>query len=218
MTIIALFLKAAVIGFSIAAPVGPIGMLCIQRSLRDGFKAGLMTGLGAATADGVYGLLAVVGLTAVSSVLVSHQLSIRLTGGLFLLYLAVKVLRRPLQKEAAATADPLPAWQAYATTVFLTLTNPATVLSFAAIFAGAGIGLSNENYSLSALFVLGVFAGSGVWWVLLSGGVAYIFRHKMTEPALRNINRLSAVILLAYSASALWTCANNFMAGSAPDG
>ena len=87
---LSLFIKGLIIGFAIAAPVGPIGVLCIQRSLHNGFKIGLMTGLGAAFADGSYGLIAGFGLTALSSLLINHQFLIRLVGGLFLIYLGIK--------------------------------------------------------------------------------------------------------------------------------
>src|SRR6185295_11026735 len=102
---LALFLKGLIIGFAIAAPVGPIGVLCIQRSLHDGFKIGLMTGFGAALADGTYGLIAGFGLTALSSLLIDHQFWIRLIGGLFLLYLGIKLFLTQPREKSAGNSD-----------------------------------------------------------------------------------------------------------------
>src|SRR3989338_1937334 len=125
-----LFLKGLLIGFAIAAPVGPIGILCIQRSLHDGFKVGLMTGVGAALADGTYGLIAGFGLTAISSMLIAQQFWIRVIGGLFLLYLGIKLIfTPPREKSTTNNLDKSPL-HACGTTFLLTLTNPATILSF----------------------------------------------------------------------------------------
>ena len=132
-----LFLKGLIIGFAIAAPVGPIGILCVQRSLHDGFKIGFMTGIGAALADGTYGLIAGFGLTALSSLLISHQFWIRLIGGLFLLYLGIKLFLTKPREKSDGHSDKSP-WHALGTTYLLTLTNPATILSFVAVFAGLG--------------------------------------------------------------------------------
>lgn len=132
-------MKGLIIGFAIAAPVGPIGILCIQRSLHNGFKIGLMTGLGAAFADGTYGLIAGFGLTAFSSVLISYQFWIRLLGGLFLVYLGIKLFLMPAKEKSANNPDKS-IWHAFGSTYFLTLTNPATILLFVAVFAGLGLG------------------------------------------------------------------------------
>src|SRR3990167_10296547 len=109
-----LFLKGLLIGFAIAAPVGPIGVLCIQRSLHDGFKVGLMTGLGAALADGTYGLIAGFGLTAISSLLVAQQFWVRVIGGIFLLYLGIKILLTPPRNKSASSKSDISPWHACA--------------------------------------------------------------------------------------------------------
>src|ERR1700733_1886666 len=140
------FIKGLIIGFAIAAPVGPIGVLCIQRSLHDGFKIGLMTGLGAALADGTYGLIAGFGLTALSSLLITYQFWIRLIGGLFLLYLGIKLFFAPPRERSAGNSDKSP-WHAFITTFLLTITNPATILSFIAIFAGLGLGTTSNDFA-----------------------------------------------------------------------
>lgn len=199
---LALFIKGLIIGFAIAAPVGPIGVLCIQRSLHDGFKIGLMTGLGAAFADGTYGLIAGFGLTALSSLLINHQFWIRLIGGLFLLYLGIKLFLTPPPEKSARHAD-RSTWHAFATTFLLTLTNPATILSFMAVFAGLGLGTTNTDFIHAIVLVLGITIGSAIWWLLLSGGVAFILHHRLSPTAMRNINRLSGIIILAFGIFAL---------------
>ncbi len=125
------------VGFSIAAPVGPIGALTIRRTLAQGRLVGFFTGLGAATADAAYGAVAAFGLTLVTDMLLAQQVWLRLGGGLFLLYLGIQTFRaRPAPLEQSAAASGLLA--AYASTFLLTLANPTTILSFVAIFAGLG--------------------------------------------------------------------------------
>ena len=154
-------LRGLIIGFSIAAPVGPIGVLCIRRTLAAGRASGLVSGLGAATADAIYGCIAGFGLTFISSILISQQVWLRLIGGVFLCYLGLKTfLARPAQQAALAGGNGLVG--AYASTFFLTLTNPMTILSFAAIFAGLGVTSASGNYVSAGVLVLGVFIGSAL--------------------------------------------------------
>jgi threonine/homoserine/homoserine lactone efflux protein len=193
------FLRGLAIGFSIAAVVGPIGMLCIQRTLHNGFFYGLVSGLGAATADGIYGSIAAFGLTVISTLLLNQQNWIRLIGGLFLGYLGIKaILTRPVQRIAPATSRSFPG--AYASTLLLTLTNPLTILSFATVFAG--LGVVGQNGWPAALVTAGVFCGSCAWWLFLSGGVG-LLRRKMTTRWLVWINRLAGTALLIFALLAL---------------
>ncbi len=197
-----LFIKGLIIGFAIAAPVGPIGVLCIQRSLHDGFRNGLMTGLGAALADGTYGLIAGFGLTALSSLLIAQQFWIRVVGGLFLLYLGIKLFLTKPQEKSTDNSDKS-SWHALFTTYFLTLTNPATILSFVAVFAGLGLGTINPSYQDAIILVLGITIGSGIWWFILSSGVAFMLHHRLSEAMMQGINRLSGAIILAFGIFAL---------------
>jgi threonine/homoserine/homoserine lactone efflux protein len=200
-----LFLRGLIIGFSIAAPVGPIGVLCIRRTLAEGRASGFLSGLGAATADALYGCVAGFGLTIVSGFLVDQRFWIQLIGGIFLLALGVKTLRSvPAEHAAAAAGSGLAA--SYASTLLLTLTNPMTILSFAGIFAALGVAETSGDFSAAALLVLGVFVGSAAWWLLLSGGVG-LLRDKLSSPVLRWTNRLSGVILVAFGAVAVWQSA-----------
>lgn len=199
---VTLLIKGLIIGFAIAAPVGPIGVLCIQRSLHDGFRIGLMTGLGAALADGTYGLIAGFGLTALSSLLVTHQFWIRVVGGLFLLYLGIKLFLTIPREKSAGNSDKS-SWHALFTTYFLTITNPATILSFIAVFAGLGLGTINPSYADAIILILGITVGSAIWWMILSSGVAFILHHRLSATMMQRINRLSGVIIFSFGVFAL---------------
>lgn len=193
--------RGLLIGFSIAAPVGPIGVLCIRRTLADGRMAGLLSGLGAATADAMYGAIAGFGLTFISSVLVGHAFWFRLIGGIFLCYLGIKtLLDKPAQEAAAASGQGLLGF--YCSTVFLTLTNPTTILSFVAVFAGLGLANAGGDYVSAAVLVLGVFVGSALWWLLLSGGVS-LLRSRFNPRAMKWLNRISGSIILIFGIIAL---------------
>jgi threonine/homoserine/homoserine lactone efflux protein len=193
--------RGLVIGFSIAAPVGPIGVLCIRRTLAEGRASGLVSGLGAATADAVYGSVAGFGLTLISSFLVDQQAWLRLIGGAFLCYLGIRtLLAAPAQVAASVQGNGLVG--AYVSTLFLTLTNPLTILSFAAIFAGLGLASASGKFSSAAILVLGVFTGSAAWWLLLSGGVS-LLRSRFDARAMRWVNRVSGIIITVFGARAL---------------
>lgn len=196
-------LRGIVIGLAIAAPVGPIGVLCIRRTLADGRTAGLITGLGAATADLAYGAVAGFGLTFVSSALVAEQVWIRLIGGTFLCYLGARTLvSRPALAAASSVSSRRGLGTAYASTLALTLTNPATILSFAAVFAGLGIAGTHGDYRSAGALVAGVGLGSALWWLILSSGVS-LLRARMNTLALDWVNRVSGVVLLGFGLTAL---------------
>jgi threonine/homoserine/homoserine lactone efflux protein len=196
-----ILLKGLIIGFSIAAPVGPIGVLCIRRTLAEGRLTGLLSGLGAATADALYGCVAGFGLTLISSLLIQQQVWLSLIGGLFLCYLGSRTfLVKPIETTTPAQKSGL--IKAYATTFFLTLTNPATILSFAAIFAGLGVASAAGDYTAATVLVLGVFLGSALWWLILSGGVS-LFRTKFTSVRLHWVNKISGVIIAGFGLLAL---------------
>jgi threonine/homoserine/homoserine lactone efflux protein len=196
-----LLLRGGLIGLSIAAPVGPIGVLCIRRTLAEGWVFGLVSGLGAATADALYGCVAAFGLTAISAALVSHQTGLRLIGGLFLCYLGIKtLLAQPAEQAANVQGSGLS--RTYASTFFLTLTNPMTILAFAAIFAGLGLAETSGGYASAGLLVVGVFLGSMCWWLLLSSVVG-IFRTRFSASGLLWVNRVSGLIILGFGAYAL---------------
>ena len=204
-----LLLKGLVMGFSIAAPVGPIGVLCIRRTLGEGILHGVISGLGTASADAIYGCVAAFGVTAVSDFLLGSQFWLRLVGGLFLLYLGFMTFRSVPAREAAKAGEggTVGLAGAYASAFFLTLTNPMTIVSFAAVFAGLGLGAAPEGRAAAALLVFGVFAGSMLWWLFLSGSV-HLLRSRFDHGRLVWVNRLSGLIVAAFGVASLASVAS----------
>ena len=195
-----LLLRGAVLGLAVAAPVGPIGVLCIRRSLAEGRTVGFVVGLGAATADAVYGAVAGLGLTIVSSFLVDQRVWLRLVGGVFLCYLGLRTLAARPAEKAAGGGRGGGLVGAYASAFFLTLTNPTTILSFAAVFAAVSV----ETEALTVVpLVAGVFLGSASWWLLLSTGVS-LFRDKVGPRGMRAVNVVSGAAILAFGLVAVW--------------
>ena len=198
---LSLFFRGLMIGFSIAAPVGPIGVLCIRRTLTDGRVAGLLSGLGAATADALYGCVAGFGLTFISGALINQQIWLQLFGGLFLCYLGSKtLLSKPAEQAANASGRGL--LGVYASTFLLTVTNPLTILSFAAVFAALGLANTSGSYASALVLVLGVFLGSAAWWLLLTGGVG-LFRRRFNTQGLLWVNRISGMVITSFGVVAL---------------
>jgi threonine/homoserine/homoserine lactone efflux protein len=200
---IRLFLEGIIIGFAIAAPVGPIGVLCIRRTLVEGRASGLASGVGAATADAVYGSVAALGLTFVANLLVEGAAWLRLAGGAFLVFLGVRTfLASPAERAAPPARSGL--LGAYASTLFLTLTNPTTILSFAAVFAGLGVAEDANGDALSALsLVFGIFLGSAMWWCVLCAATS-LLRARLSARGLRWLNRVSGAVLAAFGVLAVW--------------
>lgn len=211
---IRILLQGVLLGFSIAAPVGPIGILCIRRTLVSGHWIGLLTGLGAATADAIYGGIAGLGLTLITSLLVDQQLWVRGLGGGFLCWLGIRMLLSLRQSTAVDHPADSPEeslrpsrwghpWSrglsAYGSALFLTLTNPATILSFVAILAGLGLGTESGS---ALLLVCGVFLGSSLWWLLLSGGIS-LFRARFTPHRLQWVSGISGLVITGFGLVAL---------------
>lgn len=200
-----LFARGALIGLAIAAPVGPIGVLCIRRTLADGRLTGFVSGLGAATADLCYGLIAVLGLTALADLLVGVSFWSRLIGGLFLCYLGVRtLLARPAEQPTAVNGHGL--LGAYLSTLFLTLTSPATIIAFTAIFAGLGAGSVADSYLEGVLLASGVSVGSALWWFFLSSTTSML-RSRITPERLRWVNVIAGLIILGFAVLALGSLA-----------
>lgn len=197
--------KGLFIGFSIAAPVGPIGVLCIRRTLAEGRLFGIVSGLGAATADALYGCVAVLGLTFISNGLIEQQIWLRLIGGLFLCYLGIKTfVAKPAKRAASAGGNGLAG--AYASTFFLTLTNPMTILFFAAVIAGLGLAGSSGDFMSAGAVVLGLFIGSSLWWFILSSSVG-VFRERLDPQGLQWVNRISGAVIAGFGLAALLSLA-----------
>nr|WP_274318797.1 LysE family transporter [Paenibacillus qinlingensis] len=190
-------LKGLLLGFSIAAPVGPIGILCMRRTLTLGRLHGFLSGLGAATADAIYGFIAGFGLTLITSFLLDQKVILQLVGGLFLIYLGVQTFRsKPAAEAAKATGDTL--FKSYASTLLLTITNPMTIMSFVGAFAGLGLAdRAAGGFTPAIALVVGVFSGSALWWLLLSLLVG-LLRERLKGAAFLWINRVSGAMLTVF--------------------
>lgn len=193
---IGLFVKGAIIGFSIAAPVGPIGILCIRKTLQHGRLSGLFSGLGAAIADGLYGIIAAFGLTLISDFLIAEQFWLRLIGGTFLLYLGIKTFFAKA-KEKSDMISHGNLFNDCLFTFFLTMTNPMTILSYLAVFASVGISPAQNTYFGASKLAFGVFIGAALWWLMLSEGVT-LFRKKVTTRVMVWINRAAGLIITTF--------------------
>jgi threonine/homoserine/homoserine lactone efflux protein len=192
-----LALKGLAFGFILAATVGPMWVLCLRRTVASGALVGLASGMGIAVADGFYGAVAAFGLTAISGFLLAHAFWIGLAGAAFLLYLGVKTLTAKPDFEQKEE-KPLGLAAAFLSTLGLTLTNPPTILAFAAIFAGLGLA-STSDYAAAGLVVAGVFLGSAAWWVVLVAAAGKL-RRNMGPRLFRAINVIAGVSILGFAA------------------
>ena len=188
-----IFVRGLIVGFLLSAPVGPIAVLCVQRTLTMSRLTGFLSGLGAALADAVYGFIAALGLTLISKLLTEHRNWMQVVGGAFLCIVGVRTFFAKVVERKAA-----PRWPglvgAFFSAFFLTLTNPMTFVALAAIFASVGLGSVRDNRVDMGALVLGVFLGSALWWTILVG-CAHALRSKMTIERLGKLNRVAGVIV-----------------------
>jgi threonine/homoserine/homoserine lactone efflux protein len=197
--------RGAMIGFAIAAPVGPVSLLCIRRTFAHGAGTGLASGLGAATADAMYGMVAALGVSAVAALLLEYSTALRIVGGLLMAVLGVASLRRaqhPAPVIQARAATPSGLFGAFGSTFALTASSPMTILSFAGLLAA--LAPPDGSMRGGLLLVAGVFTGSVAWWALLVGGVA-ASRRAVSPRVLRWIEGVSGVALLAFAAWSIST-------------
>jgi len=185
--------KGLILGFSIAAPVGPIGILCIRKTLQFGRFSGFVSGIGAAFADALYAIVAAFGLTFISHFLLSAQHWLKLLGGVFLIYLGWKTFFSKPAGESSSVSH-VSLFNDFVTTFFLTVANPMTILAFLAVFAGLGVSSIQGDYAQATLLVLGVFLGSAFWWLILSEGVT-LFRKRIGEKVMSWINKIAGLII-----------------------
>ncbi len=193
-------LRGFVLGFTIAAAVGPISLLVIRRTVAQGWLYGLVSGLGVATADATYGAVAAFGLSAITEVLVNARWVLGLAGGIFLLWMAWQTIRSAPTEAAAAPTQRRGFAGAYLSILGLTMANPMTILSFGALFAG--LGVTSGATGDAALVVLGVLLGSTTWWVTLTTLVGSL-RTRVTPTWIRRINVVSSVVLGAFAVVAI---------------
>ena len=209
----ALFARTFIIGIAVAAPVGAMGMLCIQRTLERGWRTGFATGLGIATADGTYAGLAAFGVSALSAALVAWQTPLRLVGGAVLVYLGIRsILARPAEcaTESPAAFDRRGVLALYASAVGLTLTNPLTIMAFGAVFASAGL-VAQPGLGSAAIATAGVASGSLAWWLVLVTGV-FFARRAVGARLVAMVSRVSGAVIVAFGVlaigSAVWGLAH----------
>jgi threonine/homoserine/homoserine lactone efflux protein len=192
------FIKGLAFGFILAATVGPMWVLCFRRTIASGVLTGFVSGMGIAVADGLYGAVAAFGLTAVSGFLLEHRFWIGLVGAAFLIFLGVKFLLARPKDLNEEKPDSTGLFAAFLSTLGLTLTNPPTILAFAAIFAGLGL-VSSADYAAAAWIVLGVFLGSAAWWIILAVAAGRL-RGRLGAGVARAINVVSGVSILGFAA------------------
>lgn len=197
-----LAIKSMLLGLAIAAPLGPIGALCVNRSLERGFLAGVAGGLGTALADAVYASIAAIGFSSITASLASIATPLHILGGIFMLWLGCTNLM-PGRASQAAAAHSRGLLDTMAVTFFLTITNPLTIIAFTALFAG--LGLASTSDAQSAIWVVaGVFTGSMLWWILLSGSVS-LAQRRLPHHFTHWTRRLSGILLIGFG---LWALAS----------
>lgn len=194
------YLRGLAIGFALAAPVGPVGILCIRRALADGRYAAFIAGLGAAFADTFYGAVAGLGLTVISSFLMDHTIILRLLGGLFLAVLGLRTAIAPPQMDAQPCRG-TGLLKDFISTFLITLTNPATILAAMGVFAAVG-ALDAKSADNAGTVIFGVFCGSTLWWLVLSAAAASV-RSRFTPEWLRRLNRISGIALVLFGVGIL---------------
>jgi threonine/homoserine/homoserine lactone efflux protein len=203
MEITNVLVQGVVLGFSIAAPVGPIAILLMRRTLNQGLFVGAVSGLGAATADALYGAIVGFGLASLHNALIKMQFFLSILGGAFLVFLGIKTLFAKPSNQAAEPASGNGVAGAFISTFLLTLSNPMTLLAFAAVVTALGLK-TGVDYPTAVSFVTGVFIGSAGWYLLLTALVSQA-RTKMNESAFRIVNQISGIIILGFGIYILWS-------------
>lgn len=198
---ISVFLRGLVLGVVIAAPVGPVGILCIRRTLEKGIFVGLATGLGAALADALFAAIAAFGVTAALSLLTGMEKEIRFFGGFFLMVMAIRMFLKKIEMEHTSDVSAAGLIKAVMTGFILTFTNPLTIIGILAVIATFAGSLT---YLQAATLTGGIFCGSLAWFVLLGGGVFLIRKH-FTDAALTWVNRITAILLLILAVWVIFT-------------
>jgi len=187
------------IGVAVAAPIGPINLMCIQQTLGRGMAYGVFTGLGAVLGDGTFAAVAAFGLTAISQFVLDYVDEIQIVGGLAMLLIGLRTIFVPPRVVGGARrAEIASHMSVVGATYFLTISNPATMLGFAAIFGGFGNVVNPKgDYAAAALLVAAIMAGSLLWWIVLSWLVS-LFKRSLSNRGLRIINIGSGLVIAAF--------------------
>lgn len=196
-----LIIKAMIVGFSVAAPVGPIAIVCINRTLSGGKRAGIAAGLGAAIADTLYGLIAASGVAIVANFLHQHRLIFKLFGGVILIVLGLRTFLAKPSNQIAVT-DMQSLIQTFVTTLLLTLSNPLTIFAFFASFAAINLQSEYNTFWTRVLIVLGVFIGAVFWWFLLTQFVGHFYR-SVSAQKLKLLNTFSGIVIMIFGMALL---------------
>jgi threonine/homoserine/homoserine lactone efflux protein len=197
----AIFFKSLALGFAVSAPVGPVGIICMDRSLRHGKLTGLSAGMGATVADTFYGAIAAFGMASVTDFLLAHEMWFRLLGGIIVLALAWRTYFMPpplFQNRQPGEKRPMA--RIFRETFFITLSNPMTVLAFMAVYAG--LGIHAESKQDICLVLLGVFLGAGMWWTFLSLSTVFM-RHRLSATVLGRFSRGAGIAIALFGAAAI---------------
>jgi threonine/homoserine/homoserine lactone efflux protein len=195
-----LLIRGIIVGLMIAIPVGPVNILCIHRTIEAGWKSGVISGLGAAAADMLYGGVAGFSITLIVQFVVREQFWIRFFGGILLVVIGIFYFFKRPQPLNAQTEDRESALSDMRSTFLLTMTNPTTVLSFLAILAALGLG-NQRQWWLTLFLVGGIFCGSMVWWIVLSS-IVNRFRGRFNDRALLWMNRIAGIAIGAFGVAA----------------
>ena len=189
------------VGFSIAVPIGPMGLLCIQRTLASGMRVGICTGLGAATVNVIYGALIMVGMDGLAPLVASGGRVLSFTGGLFLLWCAARTLLRRRSLADQTSAPQLSPVMAYGSAVAFNATNPLSPVLIIALLSPI-VGLSAPSWEQAAMLLVGMFMAAATWWVCLSGGIT-LLRSRLSPGVLVVVNQVAGAMLTFYGALAL---------------
>jgi putative LysE/RhtB family amino acid efflux pump len=198
---ILVFLKAVLAGFTIAAPIGSLGIICIRRTLTAGFLAGLISGLGVALADGIYAAITAFGLGAAAEYMDEIRRPLLLFSGLLVICLGCIAFKGRDNLDQKEKLNAMSGIRSFSVTFFLTLSHPVNVVAYTAMFGSLNLAADNDG-ALAATIICGVFSGSFLWWIILCGTVATL-SPETTTAKIRIINRLSALFLVAFGVWAI---------------
>lgn len=199
-----LFFKGILVGFIIAAPIGPTAILCIKRSLSGYYILALLTGLGAGLADTVYGAIAGFSLAGIADFIEAYNFYLRLFGGVLVTWIGISIFRTPLRPNDDGRKEGDTLLHGFTSAFFLTLSNPITLVVFAAAFAAIGVGPLEDSLVQASVLVLGVFIGASGWWLTLVTCIT-LMHHKISDRQLLWINRSSGIMLVGFALYILFT-------------
>jgi len=196
-----LFIQGMIIGLTLAVPVGPISLVCIHRTVANGRLHGIVSGIGVATADSLYAVVAFLGLTAVSGLITGHQILFRLLAGVVLILVGIRVFLS-VPAEVSPGTNPEPYLKDYFSMVAITAVNPLTIIFYLTILPGFGVAMQGSLPGVAVPFIAGLFLGSSLWWLILCGSLGSV-RSRLSAGNLRWINRISGLLIVCFGAGML---------------